>query len=127
MTSSSAILRDYPLAPLAQHAPGCGRTEEARNRAADTYHRPAPLVAHSDTPVGVAESARTRNIGGAAWADPVHPAPRHDRYAHELPIGGSLSTVAVAMRQTEQRRPGRGPPAACKREEQPGVHSGVRR
>ena len=34
----------------------------------------------------------------AAWADPVHPVPRHDLYACKLRIGGSLSTVAVAMR-----------------------------
>ena len=40
----------------------------------------------------------------AAWADPVHPVPRHDLYACELPIGGSLSTVAVPMRQMRQSR-----------------------
>jgi hypothetical protein len=42
---------------------------------------------------------RTSNRS-AAWAAPVHPVPRHDLYACELPIGGSLSTVAVAMRHT---------------------------
>ena len=36
--------------------------------------------------------------GMVAWADPVHPVPRHDLYACELPMRGSLSTVAVAMR-----------------------------
>jgi hypothetical protein len=38
----------------------------------------------------------------------VHPVPRHDLYACELPIGGSSSTVAVAMRQEHQPRRGVG-------------------
>jgi hypothetical protein len=45
----------------------------------------------------------TRNRS-AAWADPLHPVRRHDLYACELPFGGSLSTVAVAMRQKQQCR-----------------------
>ena len=32
----------------------------------------------------------------------MHPVPRHDLYACEFPIGGSLSTVAVGMRHEEQ-------------------------
>jgi hypothetical protein len=43
--------------------------------------------------------ARWTSNRSAAWADPVHPVPRHDLYPYELPIGGSLSSVAVAMRQ----------------------------
>jgi hypothetical protein len=45
----------------------------------------------------ICATATTSNRS-AAWADPVHPVPRHDLYACELAIGGSLSTVAVAMR-----------------------------
>ena len=36
--------------------------------------------------------------------DPLHPEPGHDLYACELSIGGSSSTVAVAMRQEHARR-----------------------
>ena len=35
--------------------------------------------------------------------------PRHDRYACEFPSGGSLSTVAVAMRHTGASGSARGP------------------
>jgi hypothetical protein len=48
----------------------------------------------------------------AAWADRVHPVPRHDLYARELPIGGSLSTVAVAM--SNSSRAGEDQPCARK-------------
>jgi hypothetical protein len=45
------------------------------------------------------DEQQKRRLGGSGASGA-----RHDLYACELPIGGSLSTVAVAMRQMQQRR-----------------------
>jgi hypothetical protein len=66
--------------------------QPARNQFASSHRCPRNLISP------IYPTATTSNRS-AAWADPVHPVPRHDLYACELPIGGSFSTAAVAMRQ----------------------------
>src|SRR3712207_3974764 len=87
-------------------APAGARLPPARYRISDKRA--------SQTTFGI-RMVRTSNRS-AAWADLVHPVPKHDRYACELPIGGSLSTVAVAIRLAvsiwvvgDVRRAGDGP------------------
>ena len=48
-------------------------------------------------------TARDDQRKRAAWPDPLRPVLRHDVGACELPIGGSSSTVAVAMRHMQRR------------------------
>jgi hypothetical protein len=42
--------------------------------------------------------------GSATWPDALRPVHRHNEGALELPIGWRSSTIAVALRQKEQRR-----------------------
>ena len=51
---------------------------------------------------GISLLSRTTNRS-ATWSDPLRPVHRQDVGACELPMGGSSNTVAVAMRQGEQR------------------------
>ena len=41
--------------------------------------------------------------GSATWPDALRPVHRHNEGARELPIGWRSSTIAVALRQTQQR------------------------